>query len=1096
MSGRGAALLGTIGRLAARRPRAVVAAWLVVVGLLAFVGRDLQNGLTVHAIFVDGSASKRAHEIAVQEFGTDYGMIVLLQGPQGDVERQGKALARHLSGMPHTLVMSPWVSGSAKVADLSPRPGVSALLVRTLGGSEDDLTGLVAPLEERVDATVHGPVRVSLAGAPVVVKATTDAGAKTLAAGELVAIPVLLFVLLFVFRSVLAAIVPLVAGGCVVGATRGVVALLDGPVQFEFLVVGLIGMMGLALGVDYSLLVVSRFREEHQKADAGAAVEATVRAAARSILPAGCALLLAMPLGVLLLSSSMVQSAAVALAIATTLSMLSAVCVVPAVMMLLRNHLDRWRLPSRGAAGGTRLRWSRRIAARPGFVLAILFVLFVLGALAFNLDSRAGSIDMLPADNPGRVQQEDVERALGPGWGAPMEAVVYGHGTPITSPQRLNAIAAFQHRVEADPGIASMVGLDRIARASRRIGGVEGQLAEQEKGMVRLRSGLSRIGEGTSKTSDALAQAAIGGGRLGSGISATSAGAGALASGLARAGAGSSRLSQGLGQASEGSGKLSSGARRVSSGAGRLAESLAKAAEETGELQGTGRLFENAMHSGEARLGEVRAPLQGGEEQLHAALQALRQMSVGKSDPEYGAALTAVEEASRRLSGNDPSSGEQVDPSYAGVGAGIERAAGEFGVGLYLAKQFSSNGKRASAGLDKLARSSQRLDHGLQRLASASRQVSDGVEKLSRGGQRLSPALQRLTRGAQRLSGGLGLLESGAGRLAGGLGEGAAKSRAIPQALRRIDNGLQQQGGGGSLTHAQRTSPGLFHSAYFVLAALDGGNARQRAQLGSLIDIDTGATAARMTIVPRDPHGSQAAQDTIERIEGDAAELAQKTGTEVVIGGVGPGDDAINSYLRNLVPRARIIFSLISLIILVPLLRSLTLPILAALINLLTVSAAFGALSLLFNDSLLGGPGYIEAVMLPAMIIVMFGLAIDYEVFFFARIREEYVRTGSTRAAVERGLERSGPVVTGAAMIMILIFVAFSLTELIATRDFAVAQAVGIFIDAFIVRLIVMPALMIWLGERCWWCPRPLERILPGSGSAENRADALAHGGV
>jgi RND superfamily putative drug exporter len=177
-------------------------------------------------------------------------------------------------------------------------------------------------------------------------------------------------------------------------------------------------------------------------------------------------------------------------------------------------------------------------------------------------------------------------------------------------------------------------------------------------------------------------------------------------------------------------------------------------------------------------------------------------------------------------------------------------------------------------------------------------------------------------------------------------------------------------------------------------------------------------------------------------------------------------------------------------------LRSLTIPILAALINLITVSASFGVMSLLFNDSLLGGPGYIDTSIVPAIIIVMFGLAIDYEVFIFARIREEYLRTGSTRTAVTSGLERTGPVVTGAAVIMILIFVAFSITDLISVRNFAVGQAIGIFIDAFIVRLIVVPALMLWLGERCWWCPRWLDRLLPGSSSVEDRADALAHGGA
>ena len=125
----------------------------------------------------------------------------------------------------------------------------------------------------------------------------------------------------------------------------------------------------------------------------------------------------------------------------------------------------------------------------------------------------------------------------------------------------------------------------------------------------------------------------------------------------------------------------------------------------------------------------------------------------------------------------------------------------------------------------------------------------------------------------------------------------------------------------------------------------------------------------------------------------------------------------------------RLALSLVSLLILIPVMRSLTIPLLAAVINLLTVSASFGVLALLFNGSLLGGPGYVDATVVPATMMVMFGLAIDYEVFVFARMREEYVRTGSTTAAVRNGLDRTAHVVTGAAMIMISVFLAFSVSD-------------------------------------------------------------------
>jgi len=1081
--------------MVARHSRLVVAVWVIAVGLLAFVGRNIEDDLGTHAIFVPGTQTQRAHEIAVRQFGTDYGITVLLRGPPDEVERQGSTLAAHLSAMPHSLVMSPWGTDSARIESLNPRPGVGALLVRVLGTDPDSLSGLLPPIQHRIDATVRPPVRVSLAGAPVLVDSDRAAAARTSVMGDLIAMPVLLFVLLFVFRSVLAALIPLVAGGCVVGATRGIVVLLDGAVQFDFFVIGLIGMMGLALGVDYSLLVVSRFREERGKGgDSNAVVEATAMAAARSVLPAGGAMLLVMTLALVLLPSVLVQAVAVALIVATSLSIIGAVCVVPALLGLLGDTVERWSLPSRGVAAGGRLRWSRRIRSRPGLVGAIVVGMFFLASFAFNLDSSVGSVAMLPAGDPGRQQQEDVEHALGVGWAAPMEVVIDGHGGPVTSSDRLNAIDAFQRHVEADPGVASMTGLSRVVQVSHKLSGAEAQLAAQERGLERLRSGISRVGDGSAKTADSLRQAAASSGDLGSGIAATNAGASGLAGGLALTSTGSSRLAQGLGHASEGSDEVARGTGEASSGLNRLSEGLGRAEEETGEIRGSARLIKNAMHSGEARLGELHDPLRDTEDQLSAALAALRRMSTGRSDPEYATVLAAVEEADQRLTGTDPTSGEAADPSYAGIAEGIRRAEGEFGVGLYLAGQLDRNGQRASEGIGKLAGSSRHLDHALQRLAGASHQVSRGVTVLARNGRELSPAMRRLSQGAERLSGGLDLLETGAGQLSSGLSEGASASSRLPPALRRMQRALESQNGESSLQQIQRNSPGVFDSAYFVLASLDGSRPDRRAQLGSLINLDRGGGDARLLVIPRDPANTVAASEAVERIEGDASRLAHRTGMEVVVGGLAPTNIDLNAELRHIAPLMRIVLSLVSLIVLVPLLRSIVIPIIAAIINLLTVSASFGAMSLLFNDSLLGGPGYVETTILPGVIIVMFALAIDYEIFIFARIREEYLGSGSTREAVENGLARTGPVVTGAAVIMIMIFLAFSVSGVIALRDFAIAQAVGIFIDAFIVRLIVVPALMVWLDERCWWWPRWLDRILPGGSSAEDRADALAHG--
>jgi RND superfamily putative drug exporter len=235
-----------------------------------------------------------------------------------------------------------------------------------------------------------------------------------------------------------------------------------------------------------------------------------------------------------------------------------------------------------------------------------------------------------------------------------------------------------------------------------------------------------------------------------------------------------------------------------------------------------------------------------------------------------------------------------------------------------------------------------------------------------------------------------------------------------------------------------------------------------------------------MLVIPRFDPASGEAQETSDRIREDVAELARETDSEVVVGGVTASFSAIDTALRDQAPLARLVLCLVTLVILLPVVRSLTLALLAAVINLLTVSATIGFLALLFDGSLLGGPGFVDTTVLPATIMVIFGLAIDYEVFLFARMREEYVRTGSAEAAIANGIGKTAHVITGAALIMIVVFVVFAFSPFPTLRQFGVAQVLAVFIDAFIVRLFVLPVLMRGFGKWTWWIPRWLDRLVPG----------------
>lgn len=1084
--------LERVGWFLTRRARLVIVLWAAITALLALQGLGLDQKLSVQAIYIDGTLTKQEREISLREFGSEEALIVMLRGPRGAVERQGRALAARLEAQPRSLVVTPWTPGAA-LGGLRPKPGVAAILVSLPDRAGETPAEVAESVRGYVDRSVRAPVRASLAGGPALVDSLQNAIQNAAKSGELIAVPVLLIVLLLVFRSLLAAAIPVLVGGAVVAATRGVIDQLAGLVHVDSFAAGAVGMMGLALGVDYSLLVISRFREEMEKGDdVGAATRSTLSAVGRSVIPAATGLVLAMAVASQIVPGAIAHSVSAAIIVATVLSALSALLVVPAFLMLFGQHLERWSMPKRRRSRSASRR-SLWIARRPGVALPVIFALILLSGWAFTLDTGLATVALLPSDDPGRQQGEEIQRTLGTGWTAPLEIVMDGGAEPVTTPARMRALADFQRRVEADPGVKAMAGFTAFERGTDELAGFEQSLVRQERGLVRLDKGLLRLQDGTLRNSEGLRLAGDGAARLASGIDATHAGAGALAGGLRQASTGTARLSEGLGQASDGSDRLAAGASKASTGLGRLAAALKRAERRSGEASDSADLIRSAMRAGNAGLAELDAPLASTEERLDLARQALLGMSAGRADPQYAAALQALEAASESLTGREAATGEQADPSYEGVGSGVERAQGKFDLGLYLAGQLDKSARQGREGAEKLAKLSARLDRGLGKLAEASDKISTGIARLSRGGEELSPGMRRLSAGAEQLLAGLGQVQAGAGGLSGGLASGAQKSRLLTGAVQRIDAGLERQGDGDSdepgLRQLREQSPGLFKSGYFLLAGLDGSGEQRREQASFLVNLDRGGHHARMLVIPRDEPASGAGRETTDRLQAAADELARGTGSTVLVGGFGPAEDDVNTAIRDQSPMIRLALALVTFVILVPVVRSLVLPLLAALINVLTVGATFGLLSLLFNGSLLGGPGYVDTTVLPATMIVIFGLAIDYEVFIFARMREEYVRTGSPSAAVTNGLRQTGHVVTGAALIMIAVFLAFAISPFLTLRNFGVAQAVAVFIDAFIVRLIIFPSLMRMLGHRSWWMPPWLDRLIPGGAPVATRAE-------
>ncbi len=174
-----------------------------------------------------------------------------------------------------------------------------------------------------------------------------------------------------------------------------------------------------------------------------------------------------------------------------------------------------------------------------------------------------------------------------------------------------------------------------------------------------------------------------------------------------------------------------------------------------------------------------------------------------------------------------------------------------------------------------------------------------------------------------------------------------------------------------------------------------------------------------------------------------------------------------------------------SFVLLVLVFRSVVVPIKAAVMNLLSIGAAYGVVTALFQwgwgAGLLGLPHEVPVnTFVPVlMFTILFGLSMDYEVFLLSRVREEFLVSGDTRASVVRGLTVTGPVITSAAAIMVLIFLGFALDPSVIVKMMGVGLATAIAVDATIVRMVLVPATMAMLGKANWWLPGWLDRLLP-----------------
>jgi RND superfamily putative drug exporter len=851
-----------------RRSWRTLGLWVVAITILAVIGTRVAGRLTPMSLSVPGTPSSRAEAMLRAKFGNTIPIAILLKGSPAQVNIQGRRLVSELRGIRQVQVLSPWDQGST-MSSLRPNPGAAFVLVNYIRPTSDAMA-VVPDTEAILTRTIHPPVHSYLTGVAVIGRALQEATMADTVQAEMIALPVLILVLLLVFRSPVAAAVPLAMGAATVMAGHGLLWLASYLTPINSLGVAIAAMMSLALGVDYALLMVSRVRQELAEGwDHEAAVAIASRAAGRTIAAAGGTLALTMLAASAVATPGMLGPVAIGVVISGLLSVALGLSAMPALLRLLGPSLNRWeiRLPrsrGEGRRGGLGV-LAERLIAHPAITVPLLLAgMLVLAAPAGALRMGPPDAAELPASSPARQAVEMVERTIGAGWSAPFVIVASAREGAITTPRRLQALMKWQEAIAREPDVAAVLGPASVAGAQVKLAQAHEALVSAPKrlegaqhGITGLRSGLSRASDGVTELRGGLASAASGARSLGGGTGRAESGAERLASETARAHAGAKRLTSETGRANAGAKRLASETARAHAGAKRLARETGNAGNGAKQLQtglaqaaaGSGQLANgiDEASAGAERLATSDRQLTTGAGQLaegmdtfdntvHAVLTPIELLAaqlhawtgwiatLRASDEQL---RTRMSEAMRELQAMTVGRG---DPRYKALAqdlAAVTQLMEQNGL-----SQLASIQQQLLVGLEGLANLPAELSQltaGLDRLRSGADRLATGTRESEEGALALHSALQRLAAGGHSLNSGLVGLSGGAVRLADGLGKLTNGNTQLAKGLGKLTNGNTQLAGGlGKLSSGNGQLAG-------GLGKLAAGNAQLAGGLGALV---------------------------------------------------------------------------------------------------------------------------------------------------------------------------------------------------------------------------------------------------------------------
>lgn len=678
--------------------------------------------------------------------------------------------------------------------------------------------------------------------------------------------------------------------------------------------------------------------------------------------------------------------------------------------------------PDRGHTVWDRL--AELVLRRPGRVLALSLAglavpLLALPFMATTFDTLAA----LPRDAESVRGLDALSEHMAAGETSPLVLVV-DHDESVYEPSAFRALGDLSRNLRRLPAVASVRSAamptggrrpdtddDTVAEAGR----LAGDLGEAAGAARRLADGIARVEDGLTRVETSLPDPEAVPTADGGELDEARAGIDRLVAGLEQARAGVARLRDGTGRLRGGVGALRSGLEEARAGATRLRVDVAEP---------TATSLEEAMDS-------------------------LRGFTVGRVDPAYRDAVEAVGEAYARITGRYPAghprAGEPIRADYDGLASALAELAG----GLEEAKAGTD---RLDRGLTRLDGGLTELDAGLAEAAERTRRFEGELDEAAVGAGRAS----ELRDGLEELSGAIGQLRRGvaerlrpgAEELAAGLAEGAAE----------VDRaGLDE------LSERGESDPGPF---VLTTALLERAPAL-RERLGFFVTDDERRT--RVIVGLEAPPYSNEAIAAARRVD-EVARLSVLGSplADAELLATGPAAflrEVEDAHARDL-PVIMVGVVVGVFVVLVALLRSLVAPVYILGSVLLSYGAALGVTTVVFQG-LLGRPG-LQWWVPSLLFVLLMALGVDYSIFLMGRVREEAQRR-TARQAVAEGVRHTGRIVTSAGVILAATFAVLLFAPLRSQAELGLAAAVGILLDTFVVRALVIPSLSVLLGRWSWW---------------------------